>query len=718
MKIHFDFRHQLYACLWSCGLLLGVAFAPQTLAAERLGTVEFKGATVGDAVRVLSEMSRQHNIVVTDEARAKTLSLYLKKASVESAVDAICRATGLWYRRDPDHGAYYIMTEEEFSKEIVVAKESMTRIFELKHQNVADAAHSIESLFGSRVQLTEPKENASYTLEGDIGGGAEGTAGGTAGTSNSNKNNNRVTIAGAGGRGGSSSTEAVEARREFFTETDLSNSDEKASIKVSESKLVDSRVRSEPSIHVTWNYLHNLLLVRTSDKQAVTDIEDLIKRIDRPAQQVLLEVQILRASLGDEERSIFDYAYQSGKGRVVATEDDDGNAETTFIPDIAMGLGNFPLEGGAFLAKITGSELNATIEWLRSENRVNLVSQPNIISANNKEAKLTIGEDRVIITGASSRVVTSDSATIVTFDLETEKRIIGTEMSIWPRINGDKTVTLDIEQSSTSLNEGSTNLSVSNGDAGGTTNIPVDSVTESTIELTAIARHGATIAIGGMIENEQQESKEKVPLLGDIPLLGKLFRKDYSNDARSELIVLITPWISEDPNTAHVINQKRINEWSDSDDIGNHLSTPESWPAQPEAAWPKTLQRRAMEAIQWAAGRHNGPDRSPCGFGMNESVTRFTDWRLGENLEVDAIRHCVGNGLVVTQARITNLSQRTQTLRPAQFNQGWIASSGESGTLEAGASRALYLVSTQSPEQLLQKQHAAFFYGEGALDAR
>jgi hypothetical protein len=344
------------------------------------------------------------------------------------------------------------------------------------------------------------------------------------------------------------------------------------------------------------------------------------------------------------------------------------------------------------------------------------VSQPNILAANNKEATLRIGEERVMVTGATANVLTNENSTRTVLNIETDKQNIGTTLSIWPRINGDRTVTLDITQSNTSLNAGAVSLPVSTDT--GIATVAIDTVSGSTIDLTAIARHGATIAIGGMIETDRQDVHEKVPLLGDIPLLGKLFRKDYSVDARSELIVLITPWISEDPASAHRISQQRLQTWSEDEGIGARLSEDDTDSAGITIAWPKPVQNLAMALLRFAAsaGRENG--LATCIDGSTAGTPRFQDWQLAPELSVDAVAHCRHEGLLLTQAQVHNRSTHSQTLQPTLFTQGWIASSGESGLVPANTSRWLYLVSARPPEQLLRERQAAFFLGPGALDAQ
>lgn len=671
-----------------------------TMAVEKLGKMEFKEAKLGDAIRVISELSQDSEVIATPSAQKKVISIYLKKSTVESAVDAICRVSSLWYRYTPEHKTYIIMTEDEFKKDIIVKKPAATEVYELKHQNVSDAAYAIESLYGERVELMEPQENSSYELEGDIGGG--GGSGGSKGGNSNNRsssnsssrssNNSRSSGGGDGGR----NQDEIEARRDFFDVDALRKS---GMLVLDESALVKSNIRSEVPIYVTWNYLHNLLMVRTSDSVAVKEISKLIKRLDQPAQQVLLEMKVYSATLGDEERSVFDYNYASNEQTQTGV-DESGNP--IFSPKAQLGLGNFPQSGGTFLAQLTGSEVQVTIELLKTENRIELLSQPNILSANNKEAILTVGEDRVMVTGVSQETIVTESGTNVFQTYDTTNRNIGTVMHIWPRINGDNTVTLDIIHSNTTLNKGASNI--------GSTII--DSVTESTVRLTAITRHSGTIAIGGMIQTEQQESHEKVPLLGDIPVLGKLFRKDATRNRRTEMIILITPFISKDPATAYVQHKKRIEEWTDNEEIIDSLESPIQ---KKKKQWTSKTKKKAIDLIRQAASASQQNRDDICGTQYPTKAPRFNGWGVEENIIVEAVGHCQRGNLYLTKAKVYNTGSSDVELKPDVFNQGWVASSGETQIVPPNSNVDIYLVSTRKPEAVVRRSKKTFFLTEASI---
>ena len=684
------FRSSLYQLLLAVclGLWVGSVAAAQPKP-ERLGRVNFNNVTLGEAIQLVSEMARDSDIIATPEAQERIISLKLKDATVESAVDAMCRVSGLWYRYDPEFHIYTVMSEEEFSKDIIVNKPSTTRIYELKHQNVADAANAIEALYGDRVELQEPAGNGSYELDGDLDGGGSSSSG----SSNSNSSNNNDS-------GGGSGDDAVEVRRSMLGLEQLRT---QAAIQLSEADLVKSNIRQEPPIYVTWNYLHNLLIVRTSDGVVHKDIAELVTALDKPAQQVLLEMKIYNATLGDEERSIFDYDFQTSS-TTLSGESADGIPLVQ--PLATLGLGNFVTEGGAFLFNFNGADIQAKIELMQQDRDVKLVAQPTILAANNKEATLFIGEDRIVVTGASTETVTNENNTIINIVTETAEENIGTEVTVWPRINGDKTVTLDIEQNTSQLNEGVSTLPISNP-TGGVINVALDSISRSEVNLTAIAAHGQTIAIGGMIEDEKTENSEQVPVLGDIPVLGKLFRKDKAEERRKEIIILITPWIADDPALAHKLHNKRIKAWTENENLLDDLAAAES-EQEPVTHWPRQDTQQALALIRQATGS------TACGTAVAESAS-FDQWQIAPELVAYSLGQCRSQHHYLTRLSVTNTGKQPLQMGPQLFDQGWLASVGENAQVAPGESVSLLLVSDRQPAKLLQHSQERFLLTEAAL---
>ncbi len=185
-----------------------------------------------------------------------------------------------------------------------------------------------------------------------------------------------------------------------------------------------------------------------------------------------------------------------------------------------------------------------------------------ILAANNQSAKIFIGEERVLTTGVNTSVVTpGNGATTSNIEPQTEIRDIGNTVEILPRINEDKTVTLTITQDSSSVATGAATIPVAGG-SGNVQGFNVDTVNTARIQGTIIATNNLTIAIGGLIRQRLNENRQKIPVLGDLPLLGTLFRRDVKENTKTELVLLITPRVMSTPAEGRAITQRRLDELS------------------------------------------------------------------------------------------------------------------------------------------------------------
>ena len=138
----------------------------------------------------------------------------------------------------------------------------------------------------------------------------------------------------------------------------------------------------------------------------------------------------------------------------------------------------------------------------------------------------------------------------------TELRNIGNTLLILPKINADGTVTLVIQQDTSSVNVGGGTLPVLIGN--NVQNVSIDTVNTSNIQGIVVAKDGLTVAIGGLISHRNSELVEKVPLLGDIPVLGQLFQRKELVQSKSELMLLITPHIITNPSDAENVTYESL----------------------------------------------------------------------------------------------------------------------------------------------------------------
>lgn len=475
----------------------------------RIGELEFKEAGLVDAIRIISELSGD-NIVATPGAAQAKVTLYLRNVTVGEAVETLCRVNNLWYRHDAKSDTWRIMTNAEYSQDLVIHRDESTRVFTLRNPNVELVADAIANLYGERVELSQ--SGASGSAEGNGDGGNDGEGG-----------------AANGGNG-------VAAGAADLKLTDRLSVDQLAAMRaggagnnlISATQLQRLSAQREP-IFVTTVAEHNLVVVRSGDKEAMAGIADLVQQLDRPVPQVLLEMKILDVLVGDDFKSVFNFAVTGSSLSRDSTS--------------PILLGNNASIGGSFVFEYLNDRLKANIEFLAQDNRVRVLSTPMVLASNNRPATLFVGEQRVLVTGYETAAVqnTGDNASIQNENVVpvTALEEIGNSIEITPYINADNTITLELKQESSTVKNAAASIAVVSGAQ--VLQLPMDTVTTARLEGTVIAKDEHTIAVGGLVRETKSDQEQSVPGLASLPLLGKLFRSVKQVSERSELILMITP---------------------------------------------------------------------------------------------------------------------------------------------------------------------------------
>ncbi|HSF71964.1 MAG TPA: FecR domain-containing protein, partial [Methylotenera sp.] len=504
-----------------------------------IGKLDFKQARISDVMRALSDVSNL-NIVATEAASKKEISIFLQNISVKEALELISKTSGLWYRQDKNNASYRVMTTEEYQNDLVIYRDDVTKVFNILHPNPIIIATAVRDLYPNRVLLSlgveDPTTLTGTGGAGGIGGGAAGTAGITSraggglggaigGGFGGRQNNNRQRGGIGGGMGGgiggigggfnqNESTvqiiEKLSAEKLDRIDTDIDQQGAGGTLPTDALKGFN---QTQQPIYVTLNREHNLMLVRTSDVLTLNDISKLVKEMDRPTPQVLLEMKILSLEVGDRYRQSFDLDYAPSSTPVTGPPNfNDPTTPSTGVRNI-LGLGNFALEGGTFVYQFLNDKIRARIQLLQEDNKINTLSSPILLATNNKPARVFVGTEQVITTGfdavagATNGLAVGQPAIIPV----TEIRNIGNTLQILPKINADGTVTLLIQQDSSTLLRASSIIPVPIGTA--VVNLPVDSVRTSNIQGTVVAKDNLTIAIGGLIDNSTSNVVQSIPLL-------------------------------------------------------------------------------------------------------------------------------------------------------------------------------------------------------------
>ena len=262
------------------------------------------------------------------------------------------------------------------------------------------------------------------------------------------------------------------------------------------------------------------LLVIEDLPEFLERIQKLLTEIDREPQQILIEAKILEVTLNDSEafglnwKRLFDTSIGNGS---VGTS---GFASLTEAGDPSAG----------FFFTLVNSNIETTLTALTTEGRLRTLSTPKLLSLENREAEVVIG-DRI------GYKVTTTTNQITTESIEFLES--GVILKVTPSVDGSGRILMDIHPE------------VSTGEL--VNGIPAQKTTEVTTLL--LAENGQSVFIGGLMKNTKSKERSSIPVLGRIPLLGRLFSKTVDTDVNTETVVLITPYIINE-NTRNLLNKE------------------------------------------------------------------------------------------------------------------------------------------------------------------
>jgi MSHA biogenesis protein MshL len=260
----------------------------------------------------------------------------------------------------------------------------------------------------------------------------------------------------------------------------------------------------------------------TAVKKFINDTETHLHR------QVIIEAKIMEVTLNDE--------YQQGVhwNEVLGSL---GSTDFTFSTSGNIAGNNISGNiGGATSMSFSGADFSGVIDLLQTQGNVQVLSSPRITATNNQKAVIKVGEDEYFVTDVSSTTTTGTSTT-TTPKVELTPFFSGIALDVTPQIDKDGNVILHVHPSVTLTEEQSKVIQI--GDEELILPLAQSRVRES--DTIIRAKSGEIVVIGGLIETYQTDQESKTPLLGDIPLLGGLFKSVSQVTQKRELVILLKP---------------------------------------------------------------------------------------------------------------------------------------------------------------------------------
>ncbi len=295
-------------------------------------------------------------------------------------------------------------------------------------------------------------------------------------------------------------------------------------------------------VTIAADQAQNAILARGTDAQ-LGEVAALIRELDQKRPQVLIEAAIVEVS-GEAARRL---SVQLGLGELAppgglaATSFGNGGASLGTLL-AAIGTPNAALAAAGGSLSLGGGDFGLLVQALGQSTSANLLSTPSLMALDNRPASIVVGQNVPFRTGTFA----TDGNTVQPFTT-IERRDVGLTMNVLPRINAGNTVRLDISQEVSSL----VNANVEGA---------ADLITNRrSIETSILTQSGSTIVLGGLITRDDLNSLQEVPGVGDIPVLGNLFKSRARNSTRRTLFVFLKPTVLRSDQSLKSTYQARLN---------------------------------------------------------------------------------------------------------------------------------------------------------------
>ncbi len=299
---------------------------------------------------------------------------------------------------------------------------------------------------------------------------------------------------------------------------------------------------TQTEINIIADEDNNALLVMASPRD-YRGIESVIRQLDTPPRQVLIDATIAEVTLSDS------LAY--GVRWFLA----GGNTQVGLNAPVPTAAGGDGLTLSTFSSS---TDAMLFIDLLASKTEVKFLSAPQLMVLDNHAATIRVG-DQIPVTVRSSQSTADPNAPVVS---EVQFRDTGTLLSVTPRINAGGRVTLEVSQE--------VSLPGSEPAVGGGGNV---AISQRSINSTVFVQSGETVVLGGLILETHNEARSGIPLLMDIPWLGNLFSSTSDVVFRTELLVMITPRVIEDESAAQALIEEMRNKMKKVIDFGNSVES-------------------------------------------------------------------------------------------------------------------------------------------------
>ncbi|OGX39085.1 MAG: hypothetical protein A3C36_01785 [Omnitrophica WOR_2 bacterium RIFCSPHIGHO2_02_FULL_52_10] len=482
---------------------------PRRVNMNQLITLDLRSMDVNDALTYISLRSGAN--IVASKAVTGRVTLQLKDVSIQDVFDITLITNGLAYEKYGD--IYYVMTEQEYEARYgkKFADIRKVRTYQLKYAIPEKAFDLLDTLKSSIGRILVDQESGTILM-----------------------------------------VDTEEKLNEM--EATLQTLEQKGNVNIFNLQYalatdVEARLKTQlddKNVGSIWSDERSNQVIVRALPDRMLDVKEIIAALDKKTLEVLIDAKIVQVQLSDslqtgfEWEGMFEELFDSAGGGFVGSHplNPVERLNQTFIDDFttiqpedanpSAGSKVTPGKEIFFGSVDKNHSFEAVMKFLATLGETRLLSNPKLAVVNNQEARIHVGRQEAYITSTTTAgQTTTTTAEDVTFVN------VGIQLSVTPTINDEGFVTMKIKPEISSVVD---TLVTPSGNQ-----IPI--IDTSLAETTVLVKDASTIIIGGLRRDEETENSERIPFLGDLPLLGNLFRNQTKATQRNELLVMITPHI-------------------------------------------------------------------------------------------------------------------------------------------------------------------------------
>ena len=307
---------------------------------------------------------------------------------------------------------------------------------------------------------------------------------------------------------------------------------------------------------------HDIVVI--ADEQTAAQIQEVISHLDSPMRQVLIKVVFMEvqhnnsSDIGVEggwanNKAISSSAGQlfglSGLNTIVTNYNALGQKNP--FGSLSPGTGT----GGGFY-QVVGSDFQATLKAIAQAGKAQILSRPSILARDGQLAEIVAGQSIFLPSGVAFSSVGNSGSTIPTINGAYQN--VGIQLDVTPYIGANNMVQMILQPQTTSIDTSTPGQVIAGGSLFSSA-VYAPNINKRSANTVVVTPDGQTVVIGGLIANMKASNDSKVPLLGDIPILGQLFKSSQKSNSKQELLIFLTPHIVQAPGQLATLGNQELN---------------------------------------------------------------------------------------------------------------------------------------------------------------